>query len=286
MRVLITGLSGYLGQFLYSYRPQTVTLSGTYYSNSHDLPARNAIFLDLQDVQALTKLPVTYDMVIHAAANANLADCEKNEAQAFKVNSDATEILARWSQKQGSRFIYFSTDIVFQGDRGNYTEEDTPKPVNIYGQSKWQGERILVKNHSNYAICRLSLTLGKAKGRSKNFIDHFVRDLYTGKEILLFEDEWRTPITPHYVAKAVWEIACSNYQGIIHLCGAEKMNRYQLGLKMAAYLNFTAEQLKKAYAQKAVFYPRPLDVSMCSLYAQKVLTCTPQKISAFFGDML
>jgi dTDP-4-dehydrorhamnose reductase len=286
MQVLITGLSGYLGQYLYFYRPKKITISGTYYRNKRDKPAQKMLLVDLESIEAFTKTSGTYDLVIHAAANSSLADCEHNKQQAFRVNCGAAEILARWSQRQGSRFIYLSTDIVFQGDRGDYSEEDQPNPVNIYGQSKWQGERVLAINHSNYAICRLSLILGKARGASKNFIDHFVKNLQAGCEIPLFIDELRTPITPHYAARAIWEVALSGFKGTIHLCGVEKISRYQLGIKIARYLNLTVDRLNKTNVDQVVAYPRPLNVTLCSLFAAKALTLKQQKISDVLGDLL
>ena len=128
--------------------------------------------------------------------------------------------------------------------------------------------------------------MGKALGISKNFIDQFLGYIKTVKDILLFVDEWRTPITPHFVAKSVWEIALSNFQGILHLCGTEKINRYQLGIKIAEYLNYPADTLKKAYSDQVTSYPRPLDVSMRSLFASGILSVQQQKITDTLKEML
>ena len=286
MKVLITGLSGYLGHYLYYYRPKNVQIIGTYCRNSDDFEAQKMIRLDLESVDVFTKLSGRYDLVIHTAANASLGDCERNEHRAYRVNSEATEKLARWSQYQGSRFIYLSTDIVFKGDQGNYTENDQPNPVNIYGLSKLEGERAVSAYHTNYTICRLSLVLGKAKGSRKNFIDHFIQNLHEGNEIPLFVDEWRTPITPRYAAHAIWEIALSKYTGIIHLCGAERINRYQLGMKITAYLNYPTDRLQKACSSQTTAYPRPLDVSLRSLFVNKILTLRQQNISDTIGELI
>jgi dTDP-4-dehydrorhamnose reductase len=286
MKVLITGLSGYIGQYLYCYRPNEAEITGTYCRNEIKVASTKMVHLDLDSVEAFKKYAGRYDLIIHTAANANLADCEKNRRQAFRVNSKATEILARWSQGQASRFIYLSTDIVFGGDRGDYTEKDQPNPVNVYGNSKWQGERAVANCHNNYAICRLALTLGKARGSGKNFIDQFLKGLDDEKEISLFVDEQRTPVTPQFAAKSVWEIAFSQFTGIIHVCGLEKINRYQLGEKIAAFLNRPVKNLRKTYMNQVSSYPRPLDVSMCSLHASKVLSIPQQKISDVIEDML
>ena len=272
MKILITGLSGYLGQYLFNYKPDNLQVTGTCHNNSEDQPSRDGFSLDLDSVEAFIRSADRYDLVIHAAAMANLAECERNAGLAYRVNSEATEMLARWSQAQGSRFVYLSTDIVFRGDRGNYTEEDQPDPVNVYGRSKRAGERTVTHNHTNYVICRLSLVLGKAMGISKNFIDHFLHNLNEGNEIKLFVDEWRTPITPRYAAQAIWEIAMSDYSGVVHLCGAERINRYQLGLKIADRLNHPADNIKKAFSGQFTAYPRPLDVSLNSLYAKDYLS--------------
>jgi dTDP-4-dehydrorhamnose reductase len=277
-RILITGISGFIGQYLYKYRPKDIQLTGTYFLNKPKLEGVALEYLDLKKVDNFTKNSMfNYDVVIHCAAEANLGECEKQPENAFLINTHASEKLAQWSQVQNSKFIFLSTDIVFDGEKGNYTEEDNPCPINVYGSTKLEAEQKVLNTHHNAVVIRLALCLGSDLGSKNSFIDWFLSKLEHNEEIPLFNDEFRTPVSSIFAVKAIWEMVNNNFKGIIHLTGKEKINRFDLGLKILQYDDRLNKQfLLKKISSLIKAYPRPKDVSMKSIFQDKYLN-TPQE---------
>lgn len=284
--ILITGISGFLGQYLYKYKPQDVNITGTYFLNYPKFSDVELIQLDLTKPDEFINRAKNFDVVIHCAANANLGECEKNPESAFKINSLATEKLAQWSFEQNSKFIFLSTDIVFDGLRGNYSENDLPNPINVYGKTKFEAEKKLLNIHGNLIILRLALCLGKGLATTTSFIDWFHNKLEKREDIPLYYDEIRTPVSSNYAAMSIWNMINSNYQGILHLTGKEKLSRYQLGAKLLDYLKSDQHYLLKKISSKNSTYPRPMDVSMQSDYLNKILELPHEDISTLIENIL
>ena len=145
-KILITGISGFIGNYLHEYRPRNIQVTGTYFNNKTELPGIDLVQLDLAQVdEFISQNEQNFDAVIHCAAEASLAECEKYPEKAFLLNSYATEKLAQWSEEQKGKFIFLSTDIVFDGEKGDYTEKDIPLPINIYGKSKFKAEKRILR---------------------------------------------------------------------------------------------------------------------------------------------
>lgn len=268
--VLITGINGFIGQHLAEQRPPELSLHGTIRSMA-GWPGHK-IFSDIQPcVLNLTEeidaqLPdLQPDLVIHTAAMAALAACQADADLARRVNSTATRQLARWSARNGSRFIYLSTDIVFRGDNPPYNEESKPDPVNVYGQTKLDGEHAVIQNHAHYAILRISLSLGRGRFGKSNFIDWFLERLENEREIPLFSDEIRTPTSVVPLTRKIWDIALDRTaQGIFHLCGASALDRLSLGGLLCDRMGRGHELLRPVSLKEMKDYPRPVDVSLVS----------------------
>ena len=262
MRALITGINGYISQFLLKNKPVNVSIIGTYHkralkSKQTDLVQ---ILLDLKkDVHSQLK-DIHPDVVIHTAAVSNLGLCEKMPDLAFRVNSYAAEELATWCNEKNIRFVYLSTDIVFDGQNAPYNENDTPQPINIYGKSKFKGE-LAARKSRNYVIARLALVLGQGLGENKNFVDWIVDRVNKDQPVPLFYDEIRTPIKAIDAAFILWEIALSKEQGIFHLCSDESMDRFSLGKKICKHYK-NSFKLIDSVSIKKLEIKRPIDASM------------------------
>jgi len=284
--VLITGISGFIGNYLYRRSENTINLSGTYFKNKPTIENITLYNLDLLNIDSFLSNSQKFDTVIHCAAESNLARCEQNIEYVMKVNAKATKKLAEWSEKQKSRFIYFSTDIVFHGDRGNYTEADQPDPINNYGKSKLMGEQAVLEVHSNAVIARIALCLGKRLYNSNSFIDWMIEKVKNNEKISLFYDEYRTPVSASYVAKATWELVANQYKGIIHLTGEEKVNRYEFGSHFIQLFPEYDSRLLIKTSQSLAGYPRPVDVSMKSLFAETTLKIKSERITDIIKDLI
>jgi len=286
-KVLITGISGFVGNYLYKYKPDNIQLSGTYFKNKSDLMEAELLELDLMQVdEFIAHNTQKYDVVIHCAAEASLAACEKNSERAFLLNSNATEKLAQWSAAQDSKFILLSTDIVFDGNNGEYFETTIPKPINVYGQSKYEAEQKISMIHDNAVIARLALCLGLGLGKTNSFIDWFLTKLESDEPIPLYYDEFRTPVSVKFVAQAIWELANNDFKGIIHLTGKDKINRYDFSMKMLEYLKINKYHLLKKESSNNSNYPRPKDVSLTSKFLNKIIKTRQENVTTLIENIL
>jgi len=261
LHVLITGISGYISQYLLKFRPDDVSITGTYHSKS--LISERSISqipLDLsKDVYGQLH-SIRPNVVIHTAALSNLTSCEKNPDLAFRINSQATEELAHWCAKINARLLYLSTDIVFDGAHAPYAELDEPKPLNVYGKSKYKGE-LAVKAYQGNSITRLALVLGEAIAEKKNFVDWLVTRINSNQSIPLFYDEIRTPVCAIDAARIIWKIVCEKMAGIFHICSQESIDRYTLGKEICTFYQKDFKDFNKV-SLKDVAVKRPKDVSM------------------------
>jgi dTDP-4-dehydrorhamnose reductase len=158
-------------------------------------------------------------------------DCQANPSLARKINTDATAHLADLAHDIG--FVFFSTDMVFDGRKGNYVETDATNPLSIYAETKLAAEHIISRN-ARHTIVRCSLVAGTSPKGNHSFNEDLTAAWKAGKTTKLFYDEYRTPIAAPIAARAIWEMVARNLTGLYHLAGAEKFSRVQLGELVAA----------------------------------------------------
>jgi dTDP-4-dehydrorhamnose reductase len=238
------------------------------------MPGVEAVPLDLADEKAIQRTMETIQpaAVIHTAAWSDLDGCKRDPKQAFHINATATEILAEMSSRLGCRLVYVSSDMVFDGGRGNYSEEDTPRPINVYGKTKLTGEKFIQSVCRDFAIARAALIYGKPVTGSNSFSEKIKQVVGTGEVMRLFTDQFRTPVLVENLAEALLELSENAFVGTIHLGGAERVNRYDFGLRLAE-LNHLPVELMKPVSMGDILMdaPRPRDVSLNTGLARKKL---------------
>jgi dTDP-4-dehydrorhamnose reductase len=267
MRILVTGASGQLGAYLLR-ELQGQALAVTAWSGS----AAGELFgyalhpVDLVDLDAVKRAfaVAAPDAVIHTAALAKVADCHRDPAAAQRINTEATAHLAGLCRGAGVRLVHVSTDLVFDGTKGNYCEVDEASPLSVYGRSKLHAEQALLAM-PRVAVARVSLLYGPSLIGRKSFFDDQVSALRTAKPLKLFVDEWRTPLDLGTAAKGLIELAFSENTGVFHMGGPLRMSRYEMGCITAAFLGVEASASVAAnQADVPAPEPRPRDVSLDS----------------------
>ncbi len=209
-------------------------------------------------------------LVIHCAAITVVSDAQKNPELAQRVNLDATKFLAELAA--GIPFVFFSTDIVFDGRKGNYTEADMPNPLHIYGETKLAAERIVLKN-PRHLVIRTSINGGISRSGQRAFNEQLHRSLQqAGQGMTLFTDEFRCPIPAVETARAVWELVEKNCAGLYHVAGAEKLSRLQIGELLVKRWPEVTAKIKSGSAKDYPGPPRALDTSLDISKVQKVLS--------------
>lgn len=265
-RLLVTGATGHLGSYLMREldgRPLDVTAWG--HSRTATSGSARVVNVDLTDpagiAQAFREARPT--VVIHAAAMANAGECAKDPARAAAVNVRGTETLARCCDADRVRLVYVSTDLVFDGNRGWYSNGEPASPTSVYGRTKQDGERVVLASSRN-AVVRVSWMFGPSLNGRKNFFVEMVEALRGGPPKTLFLDEWRTPLSLLTAARALIEIAMSDVSGILHVGGPERMSRWEIGERLAAYLGTGTTGLVGGRRPDGPGEPRPRDVSLDS----------------------
>jgi dTDP-4-dehydrorhamnose reductase len=256
--LLVTGASGYLGQYLLTRADQRWRVVGTYLSAAPTLGIQSHR-LEIRDEEAVRGLleRVQPAVVIHTAYRRHEPD----------VTVDGTRHLARACADLGARLIFISTDLVFDGQRGDYRETDRPNPLDSYGAAKVVAERHVLDRGG--AVTRTSLIYGfdPLDPITERLI---AAPLRQGQHPRLFVDEFRSPVYAPDLAEALLELAAGSYQGLLHLAGPQRSSRFDFGLKLAGYLGLDPSGINPTRSTDSGLV-RPADCSLNSSLAARLL---------------
>ena len=163
------------------------------YGGKFDAVGFNHAQLDLGDEKRIIDLiePLQFDVLINAAAFTNVDLCEKERDQAFRINADAPRVLAEICRRKKAKLIHFSTDYVFDGEkREPYHEEDEARPISVYGESKREGEKLVLQTDDRHLVVRVSWVFGPDR---PSFIDGMIKRARENEHIDAIADKFSTP---------------------------------------------------------------------------------------------
>ncbi|MGC8738389.1 MAG: SDR family oxidoreductase [Candidatus Hydrogenedens sp.] len=277
MKILITGGSGFVAGSILRQMPNDIE---TYTLSRQDKPEVLPEYIHWIKVTTNDKdtwsniiLDIQPNAVIHTSAMADIDECEKQPDLAWEVNVGLTRALLRSAEKLSCRFIYCSTDTVFDGEKGMYTESDMPLPLNHYAKTKVQCEIDVSQAKTSFVIARLSLVMGfPVLGVGNSFLARMQKKIEEGKSVPMPEDEFRTPIDVITVGKSLIELAQNTFQGIIHLAGNERSSRYNMAKIIAREMNWDETLIYPHTITDSLRAPRPKDASLSNALAKSVLT--------------
>ena len=263
MKVWVTGAGGLIGSQLVRLAPQFAA----------DWPVRGLVRseLDLTDFAAV-RLAFQQEhpqLVIHCAALSKSPACQADPALARLLNVEVTCCLAELAAD--IPFIFFSTDLVFDGRQGNYDEDAAVNPLSVYAETKVAAEQI-VRTNPRHTIIRTSLNGGTSPTGDRGFNEETRRAWQAGRTLNLFTDEFRSPIAAVVTARAIWELAALNRPGIYHLAGRERLSRWQIGQLLAARWPQLNPRLQPGSLKDYQGAPRPPDTSLNSAKLQRLLS--------------
>jgi dTDP-4-dehydrorhamnose reductase len=271
----LTGANGLIGNYLV----QTAPHFGPHWRLR---PLTRADF-DLLDFAAMRRefQKDPPQLVIHCAAISVVSAAQKNPTLARRVNVEVTGQLAELAAE--IPFVCFSTDLVFDGLQGNYTELDAPNPLHVYGETKAAAEEIVLRN-PRHLVVRTSINGGVSPTGDRGFNEQLRRALQSaGPGMTLFTDEFRSPIPAVETARAVWELVNQNCAGIYHVAGAEKLSRWQIGELLVNRWPEITTQLQSGSAKAFAGPPRALDASLAISKVQKILSLPLPGFSAWLA---
>ncbi len=262
-KLLITGASGFLGWNLCRMAQGRWSVYGVARRNQNriqgvdlrrsDLTRPGEIEKNLQEIRP--------DAVIHAAAESKPNSCQMNPEESHRINVEASVNLASFCADLGIPFVFISSDLVFDGLKPPYKEDDPVCPVCIYGEQKAEAERSVLERHPRALVCRVALMFGDAGPGAASFIQPMIEDMKNGRDIGLFTDEHRTPVSAEDAARGIL-LGLSKMKGILHISGLERISRFDFGKLLRDVLGIRKARLSPC-AQKSVKMPapRPPDVS-------------------------
>ncbi len=198
-------------------------------------------------------------LVIHCAAMSRSPDCQADPAQARRANVDVTGFLARLAA--GIPFVFFSTDLVFDGREGNYDEAAVVNPLSVYAETKAMAEQEVLSN-PRHTVVRTSLNGGTSPKGDRGFNEEIRRAFKAGRPLRLFTDEFRCPIAAEVTARAVWELVGCDRPGLYHLAGAERLSRWKIGDLLARRWPQLNPKVEAGSLREYSGAPRPPDTSL------------------------
>ena len=255
MNVLITGANGFLGYYLTEKLVQkkyAVIATGkgkcrlpfTHYDN---FIYNEMDFTDPFQVHDVFEKN-SPDVVVHAGAISKVDDCELNQWEAYRVNTEATVTLLVNAEDYKSFFVFVSTDFVFDGERGMYTEDDVPNPVSFYGKTKLEAEEAVQEYKYDWAIVRTILVYGKPQANRGNILTVVKEKLEKGVTYNVVDDQVRTPTCVGDLADGIIAVIEKKAKGIYHISGEEIWTPYQMAIRTAEYLGLDKTLIKKVTA--------------------------------------
>ena len=267
---LVTGANGFLGANLGAFLAGRARRIGAVRSARE----RGSLFdeylaADLQDpgaiVQAIEERRP--DVIVHSAAMASHEACEDNPQLARVVNAGASEALARAASRAGSRFVLISTDAVFDGAQGHYSEDDTPSPTSAYGRTKVEAEEAVLAA-TDALVVRTNFFGWSPTGR-RSILEFFVNALTAGQPVRGFTDFTTSSAYAQVLAEALWDLDAAEASGIVHLTSPDAMTKYAFGVAVAAEFGLDPSLITPARSD--IQPPREGDISLDVSRAQTLL---------------
>ncbi len=262
-KLFLTGTSGFLGWKIFEEAQSSFEIWGSFLSNSLSHPRLNSMRLDLTQAKELESalLKLKPDAIIHCAAQANANFCETHSSESHVINVDSSLNLANYCQRHSIPFVFVSSDLVFDGAKGNYRESDKAKPICIYGKQKLEAEDAILGMCSHSLVLRVPLMFGEPGPEKNNGLRALIQSLQKTKEVRLFTDEYRTAMYGRDVAKIILQLT-GKQKGLFHVASRERLSRYELGKEINKLFGLRGN-IKGVLQDSLAFpAPRPKDVSL------------------------
>jgi len=265
--LVVSGASGLLGaSVLRSAREEGWDKDVVGLCHQHVLrdPALRIARVDLTDSVATRNLlsDLRPDAIVHCAAATDVDWCEANPEAAEAINVGASGVSAEIAASCNARFVYVSTDSVFDGKRGGYDETDEPAPVNVYARSKLAGEREILRCNPSSTIVRVNIYGWNAQNK-ESLAEWILRRLEKGREVLGFTDVFFNPLLANDLAATVFAILQRELTGLYHVVGSERITKFEFARRVAATFGFDPARITPCQVKDMnLKAERPLDVSL------------------------
>jgi dTDP-4-dehydrorhamnose reductase len=201
------------------------------------------------------------DLVLLCSAMTNVDGCEKDQNRAVKVNAEGPALVAEECRKAGTKLVYFSTEYVFDGVSGPYSEEDAPNPLSVYGRTKLEGEKAALALPG--ALSVRTTVVYSYDAASRNFIMQLIAARKAGAKMRVPSDQYSNPTYAPELAAAVLDLAEKGASGVFNVVGPDWLNRYEFALKACEDFGFAPDFLEpRLTAELGQAAARPLKAGL------------------------
>jgi dTDP-4-dehydrorhamnose reductase len=284
-RLLIVGSNGLLGQKVVelfvrgsSADITAVSIEPAPVRTMHSVAYRQLDITLKKDVRALVA-SVEPTVIINCAAMTNVDTCETEREACWKINVSGVEHLADAAQKSGASLVHISTDYVFDGKRGPYSEDDRPEPLSYYGKSKLASENVLRASDVTYLILRTMVLYGYAEGVKANFALWLLDSLQKKTPVRVVDDQLGNPTLVDDLAYAIMRAIELQKWGLYHVAGRDILSRYDFAVRLAGVFGLDAgliTPIKTGDLRQPA--PRPLQSGLVTLKAETEIGYRPSTV--------
>jgi dTDP-4-dehydrorhamnose reductase len=252
MKILVTGASGLLGS---KVAELAFSEGHEVYSafNQHTINYGYPVKMDLTDLDSCRRVfeNARPEAVVHSAALTNVDLCEVEKETAWRINVYGTELIARLCKEFNCFMVFISTDYVFSGEKGLYSEVDQPDPINYYGYTKLKAEEAVRSILNGYCIVRTSVIFGSKPAAGKiNFALWVLESLKQKRKINVVIDQINSPTLNTSLAEAILEILDRKLMGLYHIAGATPISRYDFACLLAEEFKLERELIQPTTSDK------------------------------------
>ncbi len=258
-RVLILGCGGMLGEAMYLQFKNAARV----YATDIDVNEPWLTYLDVRDASAAEKALETIrpNYIVHLAALTDMEQCEKGPTDAYATNAQGVRNFLPYVRAHDIPFAYISTAGIFDGDKDEYLESDTPNPSSVYGKSKLEGE-VAARSIPRHIAVRAGWMMGGGPGKDKKFINKVIKQLRAGAtDLFIVSDKHGTPCYTYDLANIVFTLLDKEEYGIFHGACEGGGSRYDVAKFLVSTLGLTDKiqihEVDSDYFKDTYFAPRP-----------------------------
>jgi len=237
-KILLITANGLTGQNISNIFKNKDQIVGTYYR----IKESDYMHIDISDEKVSEDVfdNVNPDIVVLSAALTNVDYCQSHPKEAFEINVKGVENITKLCKTYGSKLVFFSSDYIFDGEYGPYSEEDNTNPINVYGETKLEGENMIINELQDYLVLRTTVVYGK-EIQGKNFVIRLINDLEKGREVKIPNDQIGTPTYAFNLAELTKELISQKAKGVFNAAGSELIDRYNFALKVCEVFDLDKE---------------------------------------------
>ncbi|CAN5130148.1 dTDP-4-dehydrorhamnose reductase [soil metagenome] len=234
MKILGTGLTGLVGSRIVELLKDKYEFENISRSTGVDITNKEQVHKAISETDA--------EIVFHLAAKADVDGCEKDkelgeQGEAWKINVEGTRNVVLACEALKKKLVYISTDFVFDGEKELYTEDDTPRPVNFYAKTKYEGEKIVQTLTPSWLILRIAYPY-RAQFEKNDFVRAVKGKLEKGEAVTMVTDHIFCPTFIDDIANALDRLLMQEATGIFHVVGGQALSPLDVATKIAKEFDY------------------------------------------------